>query len=140
MEARMKASTWLVRYWAALAFGHGALAMMALHIGLVVALGGSPITPELYGPAVYAVPAVYWVAAQITGAGVSICGALIGGRRGAWLLVAGGCISIPFFALLAAASSMAGQGIIVNAGAVWLVLPFSIISTIAGVGGLKGGR
>ena len=136
----MNASTWLIRYWAALALGHGALLMMALHVGLVVGLGGSPITPELYGPAVYAIPALYWVAAQIGGALVSLFGALRGGRWGAVLLVIGGCISIPFFALLAAASSMAGQGVIVNAGAVWIVLPFTILSLIAGIGGLRSGR
>jgi len=133
----MNASTWVVKYWAVFALGHAALMMMSVHVGVVVGFGGSPITPELYGPAVYAIPALYWVLAQFGGAAVSLVGAVVGARCGAWFLIAGGCISIPFFSLLAAASSMAGQGIIVSAGTFWVVLPFTTLSMIAGVGGVR---
>jgi hypothetical protein len=51
-------------------------AMSAAVFGSVVAMGGSPITPEIYGPLVYTLPAWAWVAIQISicvGGGISAC-------------------------------------------------------------------
>lgn len=135
----MKPQHWLERYWPIFAIWHCGLAMMALHFGVTVLLGGSPVTPELYGPAVYAIPAIVWAGAQFGGAAISCAGAMMG-RRGAGLLLAGGSLSLPFYAFLAAASSMSGQGVIVTAGAIWVVLPTVIASIIAAMGAIVDGR
>lgn len=37
---------------------------MSVLFGVRVAMGGSPITPEIYGHWVYSIPAITWVAAQ----------------------------------------------------------------------------
>lgn len=50
---------------------------MAQMFGLDVSYGGSPITPTTYGEAVYAVPAMVWVNAQMNLALIGVIGALM---------------------------------------------------------------
>lgn len=125
------------RYRYAFAAVHLGFTLMAVHFGASVWFGGSPITPELYGPAVYAMPAIAWAAVQIVGAGTAAAGSIIGGRAGAFGLLFGGCLTLPFYAFLGVAASMAGQGVIVTAGCLWVAAPCSVLSIIAAWGAIK---
>jgi len=50
--------------------------LMASDFGTVVASGGSPITPDQYGAAIYAIPALVWAAVQLGGAAAGMAGAI----------------------------------------------------------------
>lgn len=54
------------RYRPAMVFFYIMAGGMSALFGLRVALGGSPITPEIYGHWVYNIPALTWVIAQAT--------------------------------------------------------------------------
>lgn len=131
---------WFTRYRAAFALGHLGLALVALHFGVVVYFGGSPMTPELYGAAVYAIPAIVWALAQLGGEGLSVLGATLGGRRGAYMMLVGSTVVLPFYAFLGAAAMLAGQGVIVTAACLWLTGPFSMFSIAASIGAIKDAR
>ena len=64
---------------------------VATSFGVEIAHGGSPITPEQYGAAVYEVPALVWVYTQQHAALIGLAGAfamLTGWRTRLWALVA----------------------------------------------------
>jgi len=61
----------------AFAFVDGCVFAMAQMFGAEVAYGGSPITPTQYGAAVYAIPALVWVAVQMNCALLAMAGALV---------------------------------------------------------------
>lgn len=95
---------------------------MAVGFGVHVALGGSPVTPDTYGPVVYEIPALMWVGVQV------VCGlaAAVGFARrsrvlaalGAWAMV----ILIAFFGL---AASVAPQGAVLMHSALWWAGPIA---------------
>lgn len=130
---------WLERFWPSIAFFHGALLFVAVFFGFTVFIGGSPVTPELYGPAVYAIPALWWSSAQAAGASVAMVGALLRGYWGALACVVGSAISVLVYGFFAAAASLAEQGTIVQAATLLMCAPGSVLSLIAGLGALRNG-
>jgi len=124
----------------AVAVFHGLLMVMAAIYGGVSWANGSPVTAELYGPAVYAVPALVWAGGQIGGAVLSILGALIWGRVGMFVMAFGGVLSLAFYGALAALSSYTAQGLIAQAGALGVGAPGAAITTILALGAARYGR
>ncbi len=96
------------RFRPAMAIFFAAPLAMACIFGGVVVNGGSPIRPEFYGPVVYEIPALRWVAAQIVFAGAAAFGCAWGwpiiAAVGAWLL---GSLFL-FFATAAIAAGASG--------------------------------
>ena len=136
----MSDAMWINRYGPAIAAFHSGLLLLALYFGWVVIAGGSPVTPELYGPAVYAIPAIVWAGGQTVGAGLSVLGAVIGGRWGGVSLILGSLVSIAFYGFLAAAASLAAQGTLVQGACMTLTTPGAVLSLIAGVGAVWDGN
>lgn len=128
------------QYRLAMALFHASLFAVAVHFGVIVLIGGSPIGPEVYGPAVYAVPALVWVAAQVGGEGIAAVGGYIGGRIGAAMMVFGSSVVLPFYGFLGAAASMTGQGVIVTAACLYVTSLGAVVSVIIGVGALRNER
>lgn len=99
--------------YAACMFG---FAGVGAQFGAVVLSGQNPVTPELYGPSVYAVPALFWSGAQICCCGLAAIGCLVGGRRGAGMALLGGSPALLLFMLLWVLALDATQGTLVVAG------------------------
>lgn len=129
--------SWLDRFWPVIAAGHLALAAIALHFGAVTLAGGSPMTPEVYGPAVYAVPALAWAGGQAGAELLAALGAALRGRAGAVMLILSGCFILPTYGFLAAVANLTGEGVIVAAACLYLTMPFSVFSIVVGIGGLN---
>lgn len=89
---------------------------MAQMFGLEVAYGGSPITAQTYGEAVYAIPAMVWVNIQMNAALVAVVGALIFAssrrlaRLGAFLIGAGNTALVIIFAMFGILAQGAQDG------------------------------
>ncbi len=93
------------RYRPAMALYFAASLIMALIFGAVVWQGGSPVRPEFYGPIVYAINAMVWVALQSAFAGAALAGCLFNRPK----LAAVGAIFLGgLFEFFAAAAVMAG--------------------------------
>lgn len=131
---------WIDRYGPAFMAFHGGLLLLALYFGWVVVAGGSPVTPELYGPAVYAIPAIVWAGGQTVGAGLCVIGAALGGRSGGWCMIIGAMVSVAFYGFLAAAASLAAQGTLVQGACMTLTTPGAVLTLIAGVGAVTDGN
>lgn len=122
------------------AAGHLGFALMALHFGVIVWTGGSPMTPEIYGPAVYAIPALTWSAAQFGAAALAAWGAWRKTRRGYVCMAIGSAMCAVIYSSLAAMSSLAATGTIVQAAAIWVATPFAIWSLFFALAGLRNDR
>lgn len=85
---------------------------MAIWFAAVVMRGGSPITENVYGSAVYEIPALYWSAAQI-----ALClPAVIGfGLRIRWMAFAGSVAVGLFLSLFAVLSMDAPEATLLQA-------------------------
>lgn len=68
---------WRSRFFLFIALCDISLLFMANDYGLDIWAGGSPITAEQYGEAVYAIPALIWAAFQGGGAILGAAGAII---------------------------------------------------------------
>ena len=123
-----------------LGIGHGMLLAMAAIYGGIAAVRGSPVTAELYGPAIHAIPAIVWAAGQIGGAFLCIAGALIWGRIGQVLLLTGAAVSGVFYGALASLASYVAEGLIAQAGALGVGLPTAAVTFIFAVGAMRSGR
>lgn len=92
--------------------------LMAAGFGSDVAMGGSPITPELYGPEVYAIPALTWVAIQAVSAILGGAGALMVSsglaRSGAALCGFGNTVLSALFLLFGMMSARAEMGALLH--------------------------
>lgn len=116
------------RYAPAIAMFHFGCLAMAIYFGVVVMKGGSPVTPELYGPRVYAIPALVWASVQIAGSALGGIGAMIGNRVGATICLLGSSLSALMYCTLAALAMEATQGTLVASGSMFLTAPLSIVS------------
>ena len=116
---------------------HGGLALMALFFGATVVIGGSPVTPDLYGPVVYEIPAIAWASVQLLGASISVIGAW---TRHGMVLAIGSGISVVVYGFFAAAASLAEQGTIVQGATLFVGAPGSVLTFIAGVGAKRRAR
>ena len=114
------------RYGPAIALFHFGCLAMALSFGIVVIKGGSPVTPELYGPRVYAIPALVWASVQVGGSTLGGLGAVMGGKLGAAICLMGSSIAALMYCTLAALALEAVQGTLVAAGSMFLTAPLSV--------------
>lgn len=88
---------------------------MALHFAADIVAGRNTITPDLYGPVVYAIPAHVWAAAQAGFAGLSLAGLLWGGRAGAALSAVGAALTCALFLAFGYLAGFASEGTLVVA-------------------------
>jgi hypothetical protein len=80
--------------------------IMAAIFGTVTLLGGTPVTPEIYGPQVYEIPALAWAGAQC---GLGVAGIVGAVRPSRWLAVVGGLGLAFLFIFFAAMALQAGS-------------------------------
>lgn len=125
------------RYRPALIMFNVGLFFMALRFGVVVVNGGSPITPEIYGPAVYAFPALGWAAIQAVSAAVAIAGLVLNWRP---LVALGALPNVVLQGVFCGLSSMAAQGTLLQTGTMFITLPICIATFHAGAMGMLYGR
>lgn len=93
-------------------------AYMGGWFGAEAALNGSPVTPDVYGDAVFAVPALIWALVQVTFALVAAVGFATRRRGMAGFGAAGLTVVLSFFAVMAMG---APSGSILRIGAMaWL--------------------
>ena len=118
------------RYGPAIAMFHFGCLAMALSFGIVVIKGGSPVTPELYGPRVYAIPALVWASVQVGGSTLGGLGAVMGGKLGAAICLMGSSIAALMYCTLAALALEATHGTLVAAGSMFLTAPLSVVSAV----------
>jgi hypothetical protein len=101
---------------------------MGVWFGAVVASGGSPITPETYGPLVYQIDAEFWIACQVIFGGLAAWFAATGHRIRAALFSSLGALLLTGFAVLAWGQP---QGTLLLAGAVMWAAPVSAFYSLA---------
>jgi hypothetical protein len=110
----------------AIATFYALMVMPAVHLMVMAAAGGSPVSPELYGPLVYALPAWAWAAMQIV-----ICAACAVSAANVWTRV------FIFWAILYAAMMICfsvmtqqggAQGAVLMAHNVWVAVPIGLCS------------
>ena len=130
-------SEWADRYGPLIGFLHLGLAMMAIDMGGRILRGGSPISPEVYGPLVYSVPALVWVGLQLFGSLVCVIGALAGGKIRTGCFIIGGASSAFLFTAFTIMASGASQGIVLETGTQWFATPFCIVTSMAGWGAVR---
>ena len=93
---------------------------MAQMFGAEVAYGGSPISHETYGEAVYEIPALVWVAIQMNAALIAMAGALIFAasarfaRAGAFMMGLGNSVLAALFAMFGILAAGATDGALVR--------------------------
>ena len=128
---------WLARYGPMIAFLHFLFACMAVQVSIHVWFGGSPITPELYGPAVYHIPALMWTVAQVGTAALVFLGAVLYWPR---LVAFGAFCGLCFYAVLSMLAAFGEQGTILQAGASWVFMGVSSFTMAAGLGARRNVR
>lgn len=105
-------------------------------ITYAVITGGSPITPDMYGPQVHAVPALVWTSVQEKGALLGIVGAMMVAshsrwwRAGAVAALIGNILLAALMAMLAYFAHGAPQGIVMFSMCLCCGLPWSIACAI----------
>ena len=135
---------WRSRFFLFIAFADVSLIFMAGDFGMVIWEGGSPITPEQYGAAIYEIPALTWAAFQGGGAILGMLGAIIvaasdhnkpispRGRIGALLCAAGNLALMVMFSVFAFLSRSAEQGILLHSltkfPGTWIYGAFAVLS------------
>lgn len=135
---------WRSRFFLFVAFADASLIFMASDFGLLVWEGGSPITPEQYGQAVYDIPALVWAAVQGGGALVGLIGAImvaaapghvrisLMGRIGALICGLGNLALAAMFTIFAFLSRNADAGILLHSltkfPGTWIYLFFAVAS------------
>lgn len=125
------------RYAPAMSLFFVGLIAMALDFATVVLSGGSPITPEVYGPAVYAFPAWAWITLQMTACGAGAIGVLLSGKLRASAFVIGSLLTLILFSAFAIMAQGAPQGSVLAAGARSFVGSILCVIFLVGVSGLK---
>lgn len=124
-----------------LALFHLGLLLMAMAFGAQVLTYGTPITPELYGPYVYAIPAMMWVSIQSVASLSAFVGAVMGGKIGAGLAAIGGFASAILYSGFAIMALAADSGTLVASGSLFITAPMSgATALVAGLHLLGGGR
>ena len=110
---------------------HGTYVIWGIALALRTMQSGSPVTPELYGPLVWLIPAFVWFAAQIGAGSIALIGALVPGRWGLALMALGSALIAVVFGFFAHAASGASMGIIVATGAMFHAVPLSVACLVA---------
>lgn len=91
----------------------------------------SKITPELYGPVVYAIPAIFWAGAQAFGGYLGAVGAAYGNKAGAIAAFASSLWLFVTFSMLSFFAMEASQGTIVVAGTRGMLLPMCFLVMVS---------
>lgn len=125
--------TELERYAPAVIMFFSGLILIALQFCAIVLDGGSPVTPELYGPAVYTMPALAWVAIQIASSVAVVVGAYLRGVFGAWLIVFGGVVGFSMYSAFAVLAQRATQGTLVQGATTFVCAPASFVVVLLAI-------
>ena len=98
--------------------------------GAVVIHGGSPVTPDTYGPLVYSVPALVWVGAQFAISLVAVAGAML--KSPTITAIGAGMVGLlmTFFAGAAVLAGAAGTVLVFGAGG-WVAPVCFVIAAVA---------
>ena len=107
-----------------LLFGVGVMGWCYLSIYLA---GRNPVTEEMFGPRVYAIPGWIWALWQGAFGTLASVGILRAGR--AWAMVAmGSCLALALmFGAFAFLAGEAPKGLIVVAGSMFVTLPVAVV-------------
>lgn len=111
---------------------------MALWFAAVVIKGGTPMTENVYGPEVFAIPALVWSGAQI-----AIClPAVVGfSLRIRWLAFAGSLLMVLFLGMFAALAQGAKEATLLQAVCLFWGGPLSALGAMSCYfGGRNAGR
>lgn len=95
----------------------------------IIMRGQNPVTEDLFGQHVYAIPGWFWATMQGLGGTISVVGALIGKRRGWWMILVGSSMLVIEFGLFAALAGDGSQGEIVALGSGFISLPMAATCT-----------
>ena len=95
------------RYGPAMAVFFAGSMAVPLGFGAVVIKGGSPVTPEIYGALVWAIPALVWVGLQLAISLIALTGAALAMPR---VTCIGATLVASLMAFFAAAAILAGAG------------------------------
>ena len=101
------------------------LAFMAIHFGVTVWRGGSPIKPTTYGAAIYEIPALTWVAIQFAGAMAGVVGAIWCFRS---LLFVAGLMCFGLFMTFAVLGLSASDGILLVTSSLYIGVPAGLFT------------
>ncbi len=114
---------WRNTFWLFVALCDLSVVLMAADYGIDIWTGGSPITPQLYGEAIYEIPAVAWAVFQGGGAFLGMVGAVIvaasspddaATRWGAAICALGNLSLTAMFVVFAQLSREADAGILMH--------------------------
>jgi len=84
----------------ALALVMGGFALMGWAYLSMILRGDNPVTEDLFGPAVYAIPGWFWASYQGAFGTLAAGGAIVGGTGGAKAtLIGASALSVEFFAV-----------------------------------------
>lgn len=108
-----------------LAAFHALAALMGFAFFVIVWSGGSPVSPELYGEAVYAIPAIVWGLTQMS-LGATVTATMLA-RKPVALSIAS-FLSMLYYAALGSLAIRADQGTLVAIGAFFIMLPPSVLT------------
>jgi len=126
------------RYGPAIILTMGGLALMSAGFAGDVIRGGSPISADTYGSAVYELPALAWCGIQFAGALIAAFGAYISGRLGAWLCLAGATLLSILFAVFVVMADMAPSGSLLYWGTRFWSRPQMVLSAALALRHLRG--
>lgn len=105
----------------------------AVFLMVMTAQGGSPVSPELYGPLVHSLPALAWGAMQIVFCGFT---ALAAAARWRWAFVVGSMAYTGMMVTFSVMTMQGGaQGVVLMAHNVSVAVPIGVASVILAVGG-----
>lgn len=104
---------------ACLASFHARASLMGFAFTVICWSGGSPVTPELYGEAVYAIPAIAWGLTQTTLGALCALFLVMG-----WMLplAVTAFLSMLYYAALGSMAMRADHGTLVAVGAVTMMV------------------
>lgn len=116
--------------WHVIAGFYLGLTMMAGHFGWAVLSGGSPIKPTTYGAAVYAIPAIVWVAAQMAG---TLCGFIGAIYKNRVLMFIGGANCALVWGAFAVLGRQASDGILLVTSSLYVGVPAGVFTMVYAV-------
>lgn len=92
--------------------------------------GENPVTQDLFGPYVYAVPGWFWASYQGTCGTVAALGCTRGGKAGALIALLGSCGLVVQFSVFSALATEAANGTIIVIGSAFISLPGALVCAV----------
>jgi hypothetical protein len=130
----------LVEVRRVLALIMGGFALMGWAYLSIILRGENPVTEDLFGPAVYAIPGWFWAVYQGAFGTMAATGAAVGGAGGAKMAAVGSSALALEFGLFAAIAGEAAQGTIIVIGSAFVTLPGAIVCALIAAQGVRDGR